>query len=137
MTKQLRKAIEILGQNLTPMTVLEIGSRQAKNQKKLANFRSLFPAAKYLGTDMIDGSGVDQVADAENLPFSDASFDLVLCLETFEHARKPWLVAAEIERVVSDKGIIIVSSQQSAELPTPQTSSRLFPLYPVWIVELI
>ena len=116
MTKQLRKAIEILCQNLKPMTVLEIGSRQAKNQRRMADLRSLFPAAKYLGTDMIDGPGVDQVADAEKLPFADGSFDLVLCLETFEHAKRPWLVAAEIERVVSDKGIIIVSSQQNFPL---------------------
>ena len=116
MTKQLRKAIEVVCQNLKSLTILEIGSRQAKNQRRMADLRSLFPAAKYLGTDMIDGPGVDQVADAEKLPFADGSFDLVLCLETFEHARKPWLVAAEIERVVSDKGIIIVSSQQNFPL---------------------
>ncbi|MBI3282668.1 class I SAM-dependent methyltransferase [Candidatus Curtissbacteria bacterium] len=116
MTKPLRKAVEIICLNLNSKKVLEIGSRQAENQKNLANLRSLFPTANYLGTDMIDGPGVDRVVDAEKLPFGKGSFDLVLCLETFEHTRKPWLIAAEIERVVSDNGVIIISSQQNFPL---------------------
>ncbi len=96
--------------------VLEIGSRQEKNQNELADLRPLFPSSEYLGTDMRSGPGVDRVADAEKLPFANGSFDLVLCLETFEHARKPWLVAAEIERVISEKGVVIVSSQQNFPL---------------------
>lgn len=82
----------------------------------MADLRPLFPAAKYLGTDRFNGPGVDMVVDAEKLPFTKGSFDLVLCLETFEHAKKPWLVAAEIERVISGAGIIIVSSQQNFPL---------------------
>jgi SAM-dependent methyltransferase len=115
-TKPLRKAIEIVSKKLQPETVLEIGSRQEKNQSELANLRPLFPSAKYLGTDMRPGPGVDRVTDAEKLPFAKDSFDLVLCLETFEHAKKPWLLAAEIERVVSKNGLIIVSSQQNFPL---------------------
>ena len=76
----------------------------------------MFPDSNYLGTDMRTGPGVDQVADAEKLPFTNGSLDLVLCLETLEHAKKPWLVAAEIERVVSNSGVIIVSSQQNFPL---------------------
>lgn len=114
MTKPLRKAIEIIARNLPkPTRILEIGSRQEKNQQEIANLRELFPGSRYLGTDMRPGPGVDRVADAEKLPFEKGAFDLVLCLETLEHARKPWLIAGEIERVVSSKGIAIVSSQQN------------------------
>lgn len=117
MTKPLRKAIEIIANTITkPKKILEIGSRQEKNQKQLANLRSLFYGSVYIGADMRPGPGVDKIADAEKLPFSVNSFDLVLCLETFEHARKPWLLAKEIERVSAKHGLAIISSQQNFPL---------------------
>lgn len=116
MTKPLRKAIEVTVQNISPKNVLEIGARQEQNQQELANLRPLFSRADYLGTDMRSGPGVDLVADAEKLPFKGGSFDLVLCLETFEHAKRPWLVAEEIKRVTAEGGIVIVSSQQNFPL---------------------
>lgn len=114
MTKPLRMIVEIVV-GLLPETgkVLEIGSRQEKNQKDVANLRKLFPQSEYVGVDMRSGPGVDKVANAEKLPFGDGSFDVVLCLETLEHAEKPWLIAKEIERVVKNSGVMIVSSQQN------------------------
>lgn len=114
MTQPLRQAIEIIisavGQ---PSRILEVGSRQAVNQNELADFRNSLPESKFIGLDMQKGPGVDVVANAEKLPFTDKSFDLVLCLETLEHAEKPWLVAAEIERVLKPNGIAVVSSLQN------------------------
>jgi len=37
---------------------------------------------------MRSGPGVDRVVNAEKLPFKDNSIDVVLCLETLEHAEK-------------------------------------------------
>lgn len=100
----------------TPKTVLEIGSRAAVNQVELSNLRNLFPDSKYVGVDMQKGPGVDVVADATNLPYPDDSFELVLCLETLEHAEDPWKMVKEIERVSSKSGGIILSSQQNFPL---------------------
>lgn len=97
----------------TPKKILEIGSWQERNQYEIADLRPLFPNSEFVGTDMRSGPGVDRVANANRLPFASGSFDLVFCLETFEHADKPWLVAKEIERVLKPKGIAIVSSQQN------------------------
>lgn len=114
MTKPLRKIVELLAGEMSGTgRVLEIGSRQEKGQKDLANLREIFSAKEYVGIDMRPGRGVDRVVNAEKLPFKKESFDLVLCLETFEHAEKPWLLAKEIERVVKKSGTIIVSSQQN------------------------
>ena len=114
MTKPLRKTIETIVDLLpNPGRVLEIGSRQEKNQKEMANLRKLFPKAEYVGVDMRSGPGVDKVINGEKLPFKDNSFNVVLCLETLEHAEKPWLISKEIERVVSNKGTMIISSQQN------------------------
>ncbi|KKT42869.1 MAG: Methyltransferase type 11 [Microgenomates group bacterium GW2011_GWC1_44_37] len=114
MTKPLRAVVEIICGNIeSPKQILEIGSRQAINQNDLANVRDLFSMGKFVGVDMQDGPGVDIIASANKLPFPDRSFDLVLCLETLEHADKPWLVCAEIERVIKTNGVAIVSSQQN------------------------
>lgn len=114
MTKPLRAVIEIIAEHLKLQgDILEIGSRQEKNQRGMANLRSLFPKSKYLGVDMRSGPGVDKVVNGNKLPFADASFDAILCLETLEHADKPWEVAGEIQRVLKKDGVALVSSQQN------------------------
>lgn len=114
MTKPLRAAIEIIAASIeTPKKILEVGSRQAVNQNEIADLRPVFPKSKFVGLDMQEGPGVDIVASAVKLPFANSSFDMVLCLETFEHADKPWLIASEIERVLKHDGVAIVSSQQN------------------------
>jgi len=111
MTKPLRETIGIILKTLPrPKKVLEIGSRQAVNQRRMANIRPLLPGVEYIGVDMHNGHGVDLIANAEKLPFKDGEFDLVICLETLEHAKRPWMVASEIQRVLSKEGVAIVSS---------------------------
>jgi len=137
MTKPLRAALDVIIRSLeTPKTVLEIGSRQAINQEELANFRSLFPSSKYLGIDAQEGPGVDQVVNAQILPFKANSFDMVLCFETLEHVDKPWIVCSEIERVLKPSGVAIVSGQQNFPIHmhpsdyyrfTPYGMKSLFP----------
>lgn len=139
MTKPLRRAIEVIVSVLPHIkNVIEVGSRQEKNQNTIANLRSLFEQSEYTGLDMRKGPGVDVVADANQIPFDDNSFDLVICLETMEHAEKHWLVAEEIQRIVKKKGYVIVSSQQNFPLHmhphdyfrfTPYGLSSLFPKF--------
>lgn len=117
MTKELRAAIEIIISQLTQVkSVLEIGSRAAKNQEEMSNLRSLFSGVKYLGIDMQEGPGVDEVADARELPYKNKKFDLVLCLETLEHTDEPQKIVSEAERVLSRGGYLILSSQQNFPL---------------------
>ncbi|OGK19486.1 hypothetical protein A3G67_04260 [Candidatus Roizmanbacteria bacterium RIFCSPLOWO2_12_FULL_40_12] len=114
MQKHLRVVVEIIASEIPHNRhILEIGSLQTQGQKELTNLRTLFINSKYIGIDLRDGAGVDVVANAESLPFSDKTFDLVLCLETLEHAEKPWIITKEIERVMNPRGICIVSSQQN------------------------
>lgn len=129
MTKPLRAAVEIILKCLgDKRKILEIGSRQAINQNEMANLRNLFTTGKYIGIDMEDGPGVDMIAQAEKLPFKDGTFDLVICLETLEHAEKPWLICAEIERVLKPNGMTIVSGQQN--FPIHMHPSDYFRLTP-------
>lgn len=114
MTKPLRKAVGIIARVIRPKKkVLEVGSRQEKNQQEIAQLRGFFEEKEYIGIDMRPGPGVDIVVNAEKLPFPDNHFDVVLCLEVLEHAEKPWMLAEEILRVVKKDGVVMVSSQQN------------------------
>jgi SAM-dependent methyltransferase len=62
--------------------ILEIGSRDVNG-----SVRSLFqrrPPSTYLGIDLVAARGVDVMVDARQFA-TDDKFDLVLCLEVFEH----------------------------------------------------
>ncbi len=49
-----------------------------------------------------------QYADGHSLPFSDKSFDLVICTEVLEHVLSPEKVLREIKRVMTSNGIAII-----------------------------
>jgi ubiquinone biosynthesis O-methyltransferase len=60
------------------------------------------------------------VGDAQQLPFEDKSFDIVVCSEVVEHVDHPGNVMSEINRVLVPGGVLVLS--------TPNTAS-----YYVWI----
>jgi 2-polyprenyl-3-methyl-5-hydroxy-6-metoxy-1,4-benzoquinol methylase len=46
----------------------------------------------------------------ERLPFSDKSFDYVLLLEVIEHLKNPYFVIGQIQRILKDDGVLILST---------------------------
>jgi ubiquinone/menaquinone biosynthesis C-methylase UbiE len=52
----------------------------------------------------------DVVGDVMNLPFKEATFDFVICLETLEHVRNPFKAMNEIYRVLRPGGKFIGSA---------------------------
>lgn len=66
-------------------------------------------------------------ASVLRLPFPDATFDLVVSLETIEHVRDDGAYVAEIRRVVKDDGVLICSTPNRAVLnPGRALSDRPF-----------
>ena len=69
-------------------------------------YRSFFKRQRYTGVDLAVGDGawdyskLDALADLEELPFADASFDGAVNIVTLEHVRRPARVLAEISRVL-------------------------------------
>ncbi|WP_116042269.1 methyltransferase domain-containing protein [Amycolatopsis palatopharyngis] len=61
------------------VTVLDIGGRNINGSP-----RTLFPNAEYTVLDILDGPGVDIVADAATWS-PRKTYDVVICAEVFEH----------------------------------------------------
>lgn len=63
-----------------------------------------------LGIDMLDGPGVDRVLDLEEpLPDDLGKFDHVECMSVLEHSKRPWLLAANLERMMNPGATIYVT----------------------------
>ncbi|HET9104646.1 MAG TPA: methyltransferase domain-containing protein [Solirubrobacteraceae bacterium] len=56
------------------------------------------------------------VADAEALPFEDATFTMLLCTTSFHHYPNPGSAVAEMARVLTPRGRIVISDMVSDRL---------------------
>lgn len=66
--------------------------------------------ADAVGVDMLEGDGVDRVIDLEGeLPDDLGVFDHVECMSVLEHSRRPWLMAANLERLMAPGSTIYVT----------------------------
>lgn len=63
------------------------------------------------GWDMLPGDGVDRVIDLEEPVPSDAvhKFSHIDCISVLEHCKRPWLMAANIERLLVADGTLFVT----------------------------
>lgn len=89
--------------------VLEIGSRQVVHGGE--SKRGLFPNCSYVGFDYYADPNTDVVGDAHELSkFFGCEFDAVFSLAVLEHFAMPWVVAAEINKVLKVGGLTFHST---------------------------
>lgn len=109
--------------DFSPKTILEIGCAAGHLTKFT---QDLFPRARVYGIDIYKPAIIEakmrypeinfQVADAHKLPFKKNYFDLVLCSETIEHVLEPNKMLAEIKRVISPKGHVVLEMDSGSPL---------------------
>ena len=63
-----------------------------------------------VSTDLEYNKNLDVVADAQNLPFKDNTFDYLVMLSVLEHVTDPQKLFSEISRVLKPGGKLIASS---------------------------
>jgi len=98
----------------TTGTVLELGARSVAPGRR--PFRNLFGrAAKYIGVDLYEDANVDVVGDAHYLSnyVEKGSVDFIFSLSVIEHLQCPWLVIAELNRVLRLGGEVFVNVPHS------------------------
>jgi ubiquinone/menaquinone biosynthesis C-methylase UbiE len=113
--------IDFVIQNVTGKSVLEVGCGNGD-----VSYLCAKKGLKTMATDLAIGnlnelkSKFDtkefdfetKVANVENLPFDDNSFDTSICLHTLEHVRNLNLAIGELKRVTKKRIIIIVPKQR-------------------------
>jgi len=115
MRKQVYEIVKIVAESLPKkIKVLEIGSLIVEGQEHLS-VRKLFPEAEYIGVDMQQGNGVDIVADCIDYCYNyyqsgSEVFDLILCLDMLEHAKKPFEVIESAKQCLKGNGVLLVTS---------------------------
>jgi SAM-dependent methyltransferase len=95
---------QILEYHLKGLSVLEVGSYNVNG-----SVRGLFETDDYVGVDMRDGPGVDQVAYANDLPYPNDYFDVVVSTEMLEHDASFWESMEEMARVLKPKGHLLIT----------------------------
>lgn len=77
-----------------------------------------------------------QLYDGNKLPYSDNTFDLVISMEVWEHARNPDLMLAEIERVLKPDGVLHITTANKLWPIEPHYHLPFLSYLPYWLADL-
>lgn len=91
--------------------ILEVGSYNVNGS--MAEYVKTLGPKSYLGVDLSEGGGVDQVLNAEDLvkEFGKASFDVVISTEMLEHVVNWKACITNMKQVLKPGGIIILTTR--------------------------
>jgi len=89
-------------------SLIELGSRARSGN----SYRSLFTSiSHYTGVDIVDGENVDVVTDLHVLSKTiKTQYDFAFSVSVFEHLLMPWVVAVELNKVLSVGGVAYIQS---------------------------
>lgn len=99
------EALELAKRGCRNQIIVDIGCGNKPYRKQFSSLEG-----KYYGLDINNNGFADVCAAADNLPFEDASVDIVLCTQVLEHCRYPDKVLSEISRILHPGGVALVST---------------------------
>lgn len=109
-----------------PGTVIDVGSLDVNG-----SYREVFESRGwgYFGCDVTPGKNVDVLlSDPYALPFEDASIDLVVSGQAFEHIEFVWQTMAEISRILRPGGMVfLIAPSRGPEHRFPVDCWRFYP----------
>jgi hypothetical protein len=109
------------------VSVIEIGSLDING-----SIRDFYDADKYVGVDVGAGAGVDVVVAGEDADFADASFDVAVSAECFEH-NPEWVATFQNMIRMADKFVVMTcASEGRPEHGTTRTTPSDSPFTVEW-----
>lgn len=108
-------------ENIEGKKVLDIGSYNLNGCVK-----PIFEKASYVGVDMAQGPNVDIVANCNDLPFENNSFDIIVSISCFEHDNMFWLTFLEMLRVLKPGGFLYVNAPSNGPYHAHPTDNWRF-----------
>lgn len=102
-----------LGIELSGKRVLDIGCGRGFPREIVTG-----AGGEYFGVDLVANAAPGRVAlaDAARLPIAEASVDLVVCIDAYEHFPDADAVAHEIRRVLTGDGVFFLSAPNYANV---------------------
>jgi len=111
MRESIKQFVKIVSEELPILEpIYEFGSLQVPQQEGFADLRSYFQNKEYVGCDFRKGPGVDRILNLHNIDLPSNSVGSVLIVDTIEHVEFPRKAINEIQRILNENGIIILSS---------------------------
>jgi len=112
-----------------PLSLLDVGSRLADKGNRTYRTHAESFGYEYLGLDVQAGFNVDIVsADPYKFPLPDASVDVVISGQVFEHIEFPWESMREVARVLRPGGCaMLIAPSSGPEHRYPLDCWRYYP----------
>ena len=143
MRQGIRDFVEIVSQTLSiPEPVYEFGAWQSQGDG-FSDLRPFFRGKTYVGCDIRQGPGVDQIVDLHETGLPSESVGAMLLLEVMEHVQFPMKAMAEAYRILKPNGVLVMSSVMNYPIHdtydywrfTPQGFLTLLREFPLPLVE--
>ena len=102
-----------LGIDVAGKDVLDVGCGRGMMGRIVSEL-----GGRYTGVDFVrpGEGGPDALADAQRLPFGDGAFDVVLCVDVFEHLPDERAAVVEFRRVLRPDGVVFLSTPNYANV---------------------
>lgn len=104
--KEYIKSNEVIGKR-----VIEVGSYDVNGS--IRPIVEAYNPLRYLGVDIADGPGVDEICLAEHLVgrYGKDSFDVVISSEMIEHVREWRQIISNLKQILTPGGILVITTR--------------------------